>query len=112
MRPPLRSVPKFLQGGAILPRPVLWVIAGLSVGAGVLGFATGRSVAEMTETEAITVYAHIYAQETGGALTDCAAVPGTGAVWLVVHCGAGATQRSYRVGRDGTLVWANDGPSA
>ena len=94
-----------------LPKPVLWVIAGLSLCAGVLGFSLGRDVAELTETEVKTAYATIYAQDTGGVLTDCAAIPGTGSVWLIVRCGAGDTFRAYPVGRDGGLVAGGGGPS-
>jgi len=108
----MRPAPRILQGGQNLPRPVLWVVAGLSLCAGVLGFTLGRDVAALTETEAIIAYATIYAQETGGALTDCAAVPGTGAVWLIVQCGTGGgAQRTYNVGRDGALIRGGNGPS-
>lgn len=112
MRPGFRFASKLPQGGAVLPRPVLWIVAGLSLGAGVLGYSTGRSVANLTETEAITVYAHIYAQQTGGKITDCAAVPGDPPVWLVIRCDGGAASRIFRVTRDGTLLSPGTGPSA
>lgn len=100
----MRRLPRLSAAGGGLPRPVLWVMAGLSLCAGVLGFVTGRDVADLSETDVITAYAEVYAQETGGALTDCAAVPGTGAVWLVVRCGTGDARRSYAVGHDGGLI--------
>jgi len=107
----VKQAPRFLQGGAVPPRPVLWVIAGLSLTAGVLGYCTGSTVADLSETEAIRFYAQVYAAETGGALTDCAAVPGTGAVWLVVRCSADSGARTYRVDRRGGLIDGAGEPS-
>ncbi len=100
----MRESPKFLQGGAALPRPVLWAMVALSLGAGVLGYVNGNRVADLSETDAINVYARLYAQDTGGALTDCVAVPGQGRVWLIVRCGSGREARRYSVARDGRLL--------
>ncbi|WP_126623182.1 hypothetical protein [Oceaniglobus ichthyenteri] len=108
----MRPAPRFLQGGIPLPKSVLWMIVGLSLCAGVLGFSLGRDIAALSETEAIAAYATIYAQDTGGDISDCAAIPGNGAVWLIVRCGTGAAFRSYRVARDGGLVKGGGGPSA
>ena len=101
----MKDAPKYLQGGAVsLPRTLLWGIAGLCLVAGLLGYASGRDISTLTETEVLQAYAEIYAAETGGRHVDCLGVPGTGDVWIVVRCGDGADTRVYPVGRDGGLV--------
>ncbi|WP_226782114.1 hypothetical protein [Oceaniglobus trochenteri] len=108
----MRTAPRFLQGGATLPRPVLWALAGLSLCAGVLGFSTGQRVSELTETDVIAAYAQIYAQETGGDVSDCVAMPGRDPVWLIVRCTGAQGARVFQVGHDGGLIARRDGKSA
>lgn len=75
------------------------------LGAGMV-FRASWKAANLTETDVINAYADRYVAEVAGraSRSDCAAVPGQGAVWLIVRCGSGDTARTYPVDRSGALV--------
>ena len=75
-------------------RPVLLTTAALAALAAVLGLRVGQG--ELTETDVIGAAAARYVAETGGAAADCAAVPGEGAIWLVVTCAGTDRRHVYR----------------
>jgi len=83
----------------------------LALGAGAYGLRLGYLVMNITETDVINHYAARYADEAGGALTDCVAFPGDEGIWIVVACGplCGPGRREYHVNRVGWLVHEGDG---
>ncbi|MBT8408502.1 MAG: hypothetical protein KJN93_02615 [Alphaproteobacteria bacterium] len=86
-------------------RAILASGALLSLAAAALGLKAGLSRQQMTETDAIGRAAAVYVAETGGALTDCIAVPGgREPVWLMVSCGTGQDLRRYAITRNGALI--------
>lgn len=96
-----------------MTRSVVLVAGGLCLVALVAGLRLGAGQAGLSETQVINAYAARYVAETNGALTDCAAVPGQGSVWMVIRCGTpGPSGRVFEVGRNGALVNAEpEGPS-
>ncbi len=68
-------------------RPILLPLAALLALAGAFGLYLGVAYAPPGETEIINRHAADYVAETGGALSDCYAVPaGVEAVRLIVIC--------------------------
>ena len=91
-------------------RPVIVSAGVLAILAAGIGFTLGQRQTTLTETDVITGYAARYVAETGGEPIDCAAVPGQGAVWLVIRCGRqGLSGRVFEVDREGRLVSASVG---
>ena len=80
----------------------------------VLGLSLGQKAAKVSETEVIEYYATKYSRETGGALSDCHAVPSSHPdVWLVVECMRETTVRSYFINVQGVeIAMPRAGPEA
>lgn len=73
-----------------------------------LGYTLGRLP---SESDVIEAGAALYVAETGGARTDCAAIP-SDVAWIEVHCGQGDMKRAYGFSRRGFPVALSDGPGA
>lgn len=74
-----------------------------------LGLRQGSAVANLTEADVLSAYAHHYGSEVpGGRPSDCVARPGSGRVWIVIECAPtpfdAARLRRYLVGRDGRTI--------
>ncbi len=94
-----------------LHRSVLLVIGGLAVvAAGLGGLAGARS--GVSETQVIDAAAKLWAAETGGVLTSCVGVPGSGAVWIEVRCDDGAVSRTYLFDERGKRLAPSKEPRA
>ena len=92
-----------------LPRSVLVVIACLALIAGALGLLAGTN-AGVTETDVINAGAALYVAETGGAVTDCVGLPGSGSVWIEVRCGDETAARAYLFDDQGTRLSPSEEP--
>ncbi len=74
-----------------MPRQVLVTVVVLCVVAALLGLRAGWRYATITETEVIDAaaadyLAHAAAEGHEVSVTDCAARPGQGKVWVIVLC--------------------------
>ena len=88
-----------------MTRTVKRSIMALCLLAAVAGFWLGSDRLRMTETDAINRVVDAYVAETGGAGTDCFAVPGHSSdVWLEVRCGSQPSVRSYLLNRRGQII--------
>ena len=75
------------------------VLAGLTA---IVGLWLGLQRSRITETDVINAYAARYVEETGGAVSDCAARPGEDArVWMIISCGHAPEITRYFVDRAG-----------
>lgn len=81
----------------------LIVTAGLCLVAACLGLLAGLN-ATPREGDVIEAAARAYVAETGGTAEECVGLPGKGAIWIVVRCGAGAEAEVYRFDRSGGLI--------
>ncbi|MEL6645322.1 MAG: hypothetical protein AAFQ79_15430 [Pseudomonadota bacterium] len=96
-----------------MTRPVVFVAGGLCLVALVAGLWLGSGQAGLTETEVINAMADRYVAETGGARTECLAVPGSAEkVWLEVRCGSGDGLAVYPVDHRGRLIAVDAAPEA
>jgi len=87
-----------------MPAQVRRVVLALCAVAAALGLWLGIRREPMDESDAIIAVIDRYVAETGGAKTECVAVPGDD-VWLRVLC----DRARYEVRRDGTIT--RQGPS-
>ncbi|TMM54961.1 hypothetical protein [Sulfitobacter sabulilitoris] len=95
-----------------MPRSVLTLVLCLVVLAAGAGLYFGLQHARLDESDVIEAVVGRYVRETGGARTDCVAVPGDEPdVWLVVNCGTAARISRYKVGHDGQLIAQGTEPS-
>lgn len=83
-----------------MPRQVIITTAALTVIAGAFGFWLGLRWEPLDETQVISRVIDFHVAQTGGAASDCVAIPGNGEVWLLVQCGA----VSYSVDSLGRLM--------
>ncbi|MEO0702383.1 MAG: hypothetical protein AAFY80_09610 [Pseudomonadota bacterium] len=96
-----------------MTRPVVLVAGGLCLVALVAGLRLGLGQAGLSETDVINRVADRYVAETGGARTDCLAVPSAvSSVWLEVRCGSGEGLAVYPVDHRGRVVEPSVGPEA
>jgi hypothetical protein len=88
-----------------MPRQVLIIVLCLVAVAAGAGLWFGMQRANLDESAVIRAVADRYVRETGGARSDCVAVPGDrDEVWLVVNCGTASSISRYTVGHDGQLI--------
>ncbi|MEM9477253.1 MAG: hypothetical protein AAFY77_03550 [Pseudomonadota bacterium] len=86
-------------------RPVTWIVGLLCLVAAALGLRLGLTQSRMDDAALIERAAEAYQRETGGARTDCAAVPGQdAAIRLEVRCGAGTAIRVFTVDHLGQVA--------
>jgi len=89
-------------------RSVLLTVLGLIFLAIAAGLYLGRQTAALSETEVIARVVAQYARDTGGATTECAAIPGRDAgVWIVVICG----EKRVAIGADGQMIAPSPAPA-
>ena len=72
--------------------------------AAAVGFWLGQSPRAVSETDAINGAAARYVADTGGDPSDCVAIPGEGAVWIIVNCGSASSVAQYYLDRSGQLM--------
>ncbi|SEM66182.1 hypothetical protein [Palleronia pelagia] len=66
--------------------PVVVVLVALAATALGLGLVLGLRAVRLDEGAVIALHAERWAEETGGRVAQCVAVPGQGRVWLRITC--------------------------
>lgn len=96
-RAPICGVVDVLRKGPVMMRQIALPLAALLALAGAVGLYLGMAMAPLSESEIIERHAAQYVLQTGGARTDCYAVPaGVEGVRLIVICEAEGREAWFR----------------